>query len=449
LGGGADTIMLPARREEETLAINKTIILKTKKLLIMKKLSFLFISIFLILTSLHAQNITFTFNAKDASNTIDSIKATKVATGETAFVKGTNTINLSSFSTGITLTPTSFEEFNVYPNPFENKTTFQFYSSQNDNIEVFLINSFGQIVAHKSQTITQGIHKFNLSVKSKGMYIINVTGNQSRFSQKIISTKNNQTHNKIEYNGYFSKSKNEKSAKIDESELIHFIIYSGANITKIVDLPTESKTYEVDFFKCKDADGKNYKIVQIGKRWWMAENLAHLPSVSPSDSGSVMEPYYYVYNYQGESVSEAKATANYSTYGVLYNGPAAEAACPSGWHLPTDAEWKQLEMAIGMSQSEADDTGWRGTNAGTKLKATSGWYDNGNGTNDYGFSALPGGYRFNDGRFYDVGYNGGWDSATEYDSSYAWGRSLGYDHSHVARGYDYKESGYSVRCVRD
>ncbi|MBA7584634.1 hypothetical protein ES708_26591 [subsurface metagenome] len=99
----------------------------------------------------------------------------------------------------------------------------------------------------------------------------------------------------------------------------------------------------------------------------MVENLAFLPRVGPSSLFSETDPHYYVYDYQGSHVSEAKLTSNYQTYGVLYNWPAALNACPTGWHLPSDEEWKQLEMYLGMSQSEAENTGWRGTDEGGKV----------------------------------------------------------------------------------
>ena len=104
-------------------------------------------------------------------------------------------------------------------------------------------------------------------------------------------------------------------------------------------------------------DGKVYKTITIGTQTWMAENLAYLPSVSHSFTSSFDFPVYYVYGYDGNSVSAAKASANYITYGVLYNWEAAKIACPSGWHLPTDAEWTILENYLG-------------TTAGDKLKET-------------------------------------------------------------------------------
>ena len=74
-------------------------------------------------------------------------------------------------------------------------------------------------------------------------------------------------------------------------------------------------------------------------------------------------------------MSEAKLTSNYSTYGVLYNWTAmmTEGICPSGWHISSDVEWQTMEMSIGMSESEANDTAWRGTDEGYQMKSTSGW----------------------------------------------------------------------------
>ena len=108
-----------------------------------------------------------------------------------------------------------------------------------------------------------------------------------------------------------------------------------------------------------------------------------------------------------------------------------------------------MEMAIGMSQSEADDTSWRGTNEGAKLKATSGWHNNGNGTDDFGFSALPGGYRVFDGSFDRISGYSYWWSATEQSSDRAWYRSVGFANTDMVRYYNSKDYCFSVRYVRD
>lgn len=198
-------------------------------------------------------------------------------------------------------------------------------------------------------------------------------------------------------------------------------------------------------------DGNIYKTVKIGKQIWMAENLKYLPNVIGPGTGSETEPYYYVYDYNGSSVTAAIETENYKTYGVLYNWSAATTACPKGWHLPSDAEWKVLEMHLGMTQQEADNTAWRGTDEGNKLKeaGTSHWEAPSEGTNSTGFTALPGGDRVGTGVFFDIGHIGFWWSATGSDAESAWIRSITYYLGSVDR-HDYnKRQGFSVRCIKD
>jgi len=165
--------------------------------------------------------------------------------------------------------------------------------------------------------------------------------------------------------------------------------------------------------------GSTCKSKQIGTQTWMTENL----NIVTSDS----------WCYQNSADSCAK-------YGRLYTWEAAKTACPNGWHLPSNAEWTTL----------ADYAGGYST-AGSKLKSTSGWYNNGNGTDTYGFSALPGGNRNSDGSFSNAGYYGFWWTATEGGSSLAYGRHMDYGNDFLNEGYyDYdKGDAFSVRCVRD
>ncbi|MEA3495968.1 MAG: FISUMP domain-containing protein [Bacteroidota bacterium] len=182
-------------------------------------------------------------------------------------------------------------------------------------------------------------------------------------------------------------------------------------------------------------DGKVYQTVVIGNQEWMAENLAYA-----SSSGN-----FWAYD---------NDDANLETYGYLYDWETACDVCPDGWHLPSDAEWKKLEMALGMSQADADDKGWRGTNEGSKLAGNAGlWYDgdleNDAGFGTSGFTALPGGSRYYKGTFNGIGDIGSWWSATGYYTSYAWFRNMSCDFSYVHLSYTYKDYGFSVRCVRD
>ena len=189
-------------------------------------------------------------------------------------------------------------------------------------------------------------------------------------------------------------------------------------------------------------DGKTYKTVKIGTQTWMAENLAYLPSVSPASNGSGTDPYYYVYGYNGTSVSEAKATDNYATYGVLYNWPAAKAACPSGWHLPSDEEWNTLINFLGgadVAGGKMKETGTIHWEESAKARAT----------NESGFTALPGGNRVISGAFYFLGTTGEWWSSSKTSGASAWERNLSYIDDQVYRYNRSNTAGISVRCVWD
>ena len=144
-----------------------------------------------------------------------------------------------------------------------------------------------------------------------------------------------------------------------------------------------------------DIDGNVYQTVKIGDQWWMAENLKVIHY--QNGDGITKLPNNTVWSTYGEGAycNYDNNDSNADIYGSLYNWYAVNDSrniAPDGWHVPTDEEWKELEMFLGMSQSEANGTGWRGTDEGSKLKATSGW-SGFNGTNESGFSALPGGSR--------------------------------------------------------
>lgn len=223
--------------------------------------------------------------------------------------------------------------------------------------------------------------------------------------------------------------------------------------------PNENWVIGADWIDTRD--GNTYATIPIGDQVWMAENMAYLPSVynvedGSEDEGNESVPFYYVLGYDGTEISAAKATSNYSTYGVLYNWYAALEACPDGWHLPSDDEWTELELYLGGSDS-----------AGMKLKATWGWdfskwRDNyGNGNNESGFTALPGGDRYFDSRSQDqetYGFNGSgtigfWWTASESniygEETYVYSRYLFNSSDYVRKFEKLKHEAISVRCIKD
>jgi uncharacterized protein (TIGR02145 family) len=188
-------------------------------------------------------------------------------------------------------------------------------------------------------------------------------------------------------------------------------------------------------------DGYDYSTVLIGDQCWFSENCRYLPEVSPSSEGSETEPYYYVYDYQGTDVTAAKSTDNYETYGVLYNWPAVmtEGICPSGWHIPSDEEFTELTDFLGGTgvaggkMKEAGYDHWNSPNTGA--------------TNSSGFTGLPGGDRYSGGFDYN-GSHGYWWSASE-SGSLSWVRRLYSIIGNVTRYDDFRDNGFSARCVRD
>ena len=200
-----------------------------------------------------------------------------------------------------------------------------------------------------------------------------------------------------------------------------------------------------------DIDGNSYKSVIIGDQEWMAENLKTTTYSDGTPITLVEDDTTWSNLITGAYCWYANDEATYGdTYGALYNWYAVKTSnlCPDGWHVPTNAEWTTLEDYL-------TNNGHDGTE-GNALKATSGWNNAGNGNDDYGFTALPGGYRIkhNHGGFiytlcYNIGSSGYWWSSTEYSSTFAWHLGLGYADSTVYRDHTYKKFGNSVRCVRD
>jgi uncharacterized protein (TIGR02145 family) len=221
-----------------------------------------------------------------------------------------------------------------------------------------------------------------------------------------------------------------------------------------------------------DVDCNVYKTVKIGDHWWMAENLKtkryrngdsivyvsqvnyHLDSVTWNhlDSGA----YCII-----DNSSETSPNYQGKMFGFLYNWYAVNDArniAPEGWHVPSDAEWKELEIYLGMDTGEADKMSWRGTDQGNKLKidgGSKGWNQPTDiysvwGTNESGFTATGGGCCM---------YNGIWGNPGTFSTGFWWTSStnidkplyryLDYNKPNVFRYYGPKTYGFSIRCIKD
>ena len=217
-------------------------------------------------------------------------------------------------------------------------------------------------------------------------------------------------------------------------------------------------------------DGQTYRTVKIGGQVWMAENLNYAYTGVPfdydgntSDSTSWCfgndpancDTYGRLYTWAAamDSVGEWSTNGKGCGYGKTCSVASAGSAtlvrgiCPKGWHLPSHDEWEALIVAVDGSITEYTSS----NTAGTKLKAQTGWKINGNGTDAFGFSALPAGYRNNYGGSFGYGGLGVYFwSSTEDDSGSAYSMFLDHDYDNADLGdYGSKYDGFSVRCLKD
>jgi uncharacterized protein (TIGR02145 family) len=206
--------------------------------------------------------------------------------------------------------------------------------------------------------------------------------------------------------------------------------------------------------KVNDIDGNIYSTIGIGGQCWMAENLKStkyndgtaIPNITDNTAWeALLTGAYSDYN---------NTPANSTNFGRLYNWFAVDNdattkmasnggknLCPTGWHVPSDAEWTTLTtylggfIVAGGKLKETGTTHWLSPNTGA--------------TNETGFTALPGGYRNGPGAYYDFGNHGIWWSSTKYSTQNVWHRIMNYDDATFHRLYYYKQLGLSVRCVKD
>jgi uncharacterized protein (TIGR02145 family) len=205
-------------------------------------------------------------------------------------------------------------------------------------------------------------------------------------------------------------------------------------------------------------DGHTYALVGIGTQCWFAENLRSdtylngdaIPgNLSDAQWSTTTGGSQTIYGEGGSPVYQGTSdlVANLAAYGRLYNWYAvndSRGLCPAGFHVPTDEEWLDLEMELGMSSFEANNLGLRGTDQGIRLK-TNLW----GGTNSTGFSALPGRLRYLNGSYFNyVSAFGSWWTSTSIGAN-AWFRGLDAANTGVHRDHDPFRMGLSVRCIQD
>ena len=301
----------------------------------------------------------------------------------------------------------------------------------------------GRQISQNQSYLDKSTQVFNLSGLGKGLYIVNIIGNNYQFSGKIICNKefkskirlekisNNQTIDVKELKSYHD-TQGIIDMNYSPGERLIFTGISGANRTTITDIPDKTKTIVFDLVSVTDKDSNNYHVVKIGDQLWMDENLkttryrdgASIPLVMDDNEwSSLSTPSYSWYNHSKELYK--------NPYGALYNGYSVGTGklCPTGWHIPTVDEWNSMNdyLAINdygymgdqgaIAKSIASKTGWviplPFLYHGNLIPIPDGevgkdqQYNNSSGFN--GFAA---GMRNPVGSFSGIGYTGVWYSVT-------------------------------------
>ncbi|MRS04947.1 hypothetical protein EG832_17290 [bacterium] len=205
--------------------------------------------------------------------------------------------------------------------------------------------------------------------------------------------------------------------------------------------------------KMDDVDGNQYATIKIGTQLWMAENLkttkyndnTQIPNVTSNTAWIALTTHAYCW------ANNDMATYK-PLYGALYNWFAVTNTklCPTGWRVASDDDFKTLEIALGMTQTQAGATEWRGTDQGKQMKNITGWSTGQNGTNSSGFTAMPAGYRsYATGISEGIGMLTYWWTSTQQDASIAVYRRVDGDNDKVYRSGTYKRAGKSVRCIKN
>jgi len=429
----------------------------------MKKVAITLILIFVGIY-LQAQDYQISFTGSGASTTVDSVKVENLTQGTSLTLVGSDILHLVG-GIGISSILNGKDKLQISPNPFNESSRIQFYYERQIIAELEIIDMNEKQIIKHTQTIQHGNNVFEISGLVSGIYLVNLSTSEWQSSAKLISINNNAGIPTLKYKNENYSQNNEMFKLKNLNSLIQMQYNTGDllevtgfsyNYLKILTLiPTQSQTINFDFV-LSDADGNIYNIVTIGSQAWMAENLktTHYSDgtalVDGTDAGSIAgnytTRYWFVYD---------DSLYNKATYGLLYtwaavmngstssnsNPSGVHGVCPTGWHVPSDAEWTTFTNYLGGEGV-----------AGGKLKetGTSHWLPPNTGaTNESGFTALPGGYRYDGGTFDVIGDGGYWWSSTEDGTDYAWDRGVYYDYGYVGRGYDGEGYGFSVRCVRD
>ncbi len=418
----------------------------------MKKISIVLL-LLLATFCLHAQDYSISFAGTGESASVGSVTVENLTKVTSITLSGTEILHLVGTSTGLNpITGDIDKALHIYPNPMTENSIVEFVATAPGMTNIELFDITGKRIAVTQNRLIIARHSYVISGLQTGIYTIRINSDTYNYTGKLVSNGSPGKEVRISYIGNnaiqvtaqkLKSATAEKTMQYTNGDLLKITGISGNYSTIIMDVPTASKTITFTFIACTDADGNNYPVVKIGDQWWMAENLK---TTSYKDGSPI--PLVPDYNTWKDLKTPGYCWFNNdtfykNTYGALYNWLTVNTGklAPTGWHVPSDAEWTVLTTFLGYEDiaggkmKETGTTHWKATNTGA--------------TNSSGFTGLPGGYRDYNGHYNDLADRAVFWSTSDANTGDAWLRELHYSFNYVNRFDWYQVHGYSVRCIKN
>jgi len=444
----------------------------------MKKLMLLILLTCFILINVYSQStIEITFTGIDNTTYIqlDSIKVMNQTQGGETTLVWPDTVLILDVQVGITENNNRKEDLEVfqnYPNPVKDHTSLTLFISEKGDVSLLISDIMGRQITKLEKELSSGYHTFEFIPGTGEIFILTAIWKGNHRSIKILTTPDRS--NQKSSLQYISSENDDMNLKtitdIQEFEynlgdqLLYIGYYEGIETGRI-DIPEygAKPTFILQFadnIPCPGVEtvnygGQVYNTIQIRGQCWLKENLnigtMILGSVEMQNNG-VIEKYCYDDDIE-----------NCNNYGGLYQWDemmnytvtqGAQGICPPGWHVPAKEDWGILEGSVdtqyGIGDPVWNEGGYIGQDVATKLKSQFGWINSGNGTDDFGYSILPGGYHHLGNVYLNVEYQGYlWSSYKENDYDLPWYRIYLWNYTQLWRNYWEIDHGLSVRCIKD
>lgn len=423
--------------------------------------------IFFSLTA-NAQDYLINFAGTGASSTVSTVKVENLDKGTSLILSGDQILHLTAISTGVnSIENRQSSELKIYPNPMTGSSILQVYPPEAGTAMISVLDMTGKPIAQFQSYLEKSLQEFSLTGVNSGFYLISVRGNMYKQSGKLLCNGNGSGTVRIDKISN-NQAVDEKTSKSDfkgtlatvdmpysNGDTLKFTGISGTYSTAITDSPVSDKTITINFLPCTDGDNNNYPVVEIGTQFWMAENLkttkysdgTNIPLVNNLTAWAALTPTDKAYCWYNDNISNKDIYGGLYTWAAAMNGAESsdaspsqvQGACPTGWHLPSIAEWGTLRTYLGNSQTASR----RLQEAGTAH-----WINpDPMVTNKSGFTGLPGGTRHPNGSFMYIGGKGSWWSTSVIPVSNA----IAFYIPFASEGIDYfgRSNGFSVRCLSD